>query len=127
MEDMKPIPLTPSRPAPVPGVVHGQGVQSSNVYFDRHELDLIMTLYGRHVANGDWRDYAVDFLKDGAVFSIFRRSSEIPIYRIEKRPKLSRCQGAYSVITTTGLILRRGHSLEQVLNVLEKKILRLVD
>jgi hypothetical protein len=76
----------------------------NRVTFDRRELDRILNIYGRMVAAGEWRDYAIDFLKDRAVFSIFRRSSEVPIYRIEKNPKLARRQGAYSVISATGLI-----------------------
>ena len=74
------------------------------------------------VADGEWRDYAIDFLKDRAVFSIFRRASEVPIYRIEKNPKLARRQGAYSVISATGLIMRRGHELDRVLRVFDKKL-----
>src|ERR1700692_4815999 len=93
---------------------------ASVVTFSRRELDRILGLYGRMVAAGEWRDYAIDFLKDRAVFSIFRRASEVPIYRIEKDPKLARRQGAYSVITATGLILRRGPELERVLHVLDK-------
>ena len=73
--------------------------------FDRRELNRILELYGRMVAAGEWRDYAIDFLKDRAVFSVFRRSSEVPIYRIEKNPKLARRQGAYSVVSATGLIV----------------------
>lgn len=92
------------------------------VRFERRELDRILSLYGRMVADGEWRDYAIDFLKDRAVFSVFRRSSEIPIYRIEKDPKLSRRQGAYSVISATGLILRRGHELDRVLRVFDKQL-----
>ena len=95
------------------------------VTFERKELDRILGLYGRKVAEGEWRDYAIDFLKDRAVFSVFRRASEIPIYRIEKNPKLSRRQGAYSVISATGLILKRGHELDRVLRVLDPA-LRLV-
>ena len=95
------------------------------VMFERRELDRILRLYGRQVANGEWRDYAIDFLRDRAVFSIFRRASDVPIYRIEKRPRLARRQGAYSVISATGLILRRGHELEGVLRVLDRS-LRLV-
>jgi hypothetical protein len=91
----------------------------NQVTFDRRELDRILHLYGRRVAEGEWRDYAIDFLKDRAVFSIFRRSSEVPIYRIEKDPKLARKQGAYSVISATGLIMRRGHELDRVLRVLD--------
>ena len=90
------------------------------VTFERRELDRILRVDGRKVADGEWRDYAIDFLKDRAVFSIFRRSSEVPIYRIEKNPKLSRRQGAYSVISATGLIMRRGHELDRVLRVFDK-------
>jgi Protein of unknown function (DUF2794) len=92
------------------------------VTFERRELDRILNLYGRKVADGEWRDYAIDFLKDRAVFSVFRRASETPIYRIEKNPKLARRQGAYSVISATGLIMRRGHELDRVLRVFEKRL-----
>lgn len=88
--------------------------------FDRRELNQILTLYGRKVAAGEWRDYAIDFGREKAVFSVFRRSSEVPLYRIEKNPKLARRQGAFSVITATGLILKRGHDLGRVLAVLDK-------
>jgi hypothetical protein len=98
---------------------------SEAVTFDRHELREILNLYGRKVAEGEWRDYAIDFSREKAVFSIFRRASEYPLYRIEKNPKLARKQGAYSVVTTTGLILKRGHELRRVIDVLDKK-LRLV-
>ncbi len=94
----------------------------AEVRFERRELDRILGVYGRKVADGEWRDYAIDFLKDRAVFSVFRRSSEVPIYRIEKNPKLSRRQGAYSVISATGLIMRRGHELDRVLRVFDKKL-----
>ena len=79
------------------------------------------------VAAGEWRDYAIDFLKDRAVFSIFRRSAEVPIYRVEKNPRLARRQGAYSVISATGLIMRRGHELERVLAVLDNTKLAVVN
>ncbi|HVY00333.1 MAG TPA: DUF2794 domain-containing protein [Pseudorhodoplanes sp.] len=92
------------------------------VTFDRHELDRILNLYGRKVAAGEWRDYAIDFLKDRAVFSVFRRASEMPLYRIEKNPKLARKQGAYSVIAPGGMIVRRGHELDRVLRVLDKAL-----
>jgi hypothetical protein len=94
----------------------------NRVTFTRRELDRILRLYGRMVAAGEWRDYAVDFLKDRAVFSVFRRSSEVPLYRIEKNPRLERRQGAYSVISATGLIMRRGHELDRVLHVLDKRL-----
>ena len=96
------------------------------VSFDRRELREILTVYGRHVAAGEWRDYAIDALKDRAVFSIFRRTSEVPLYRVEKSPKLARRQGAYAVVTATGLILKRGHDLARVLAVIDRR-LRLVN
>ncbi len=95
---------------------------SSHVTFERKELDRILRLYGRKVAAGEWRDYAIDFLKDRAVFSIFRRSSEVPIYRIEKNPRLGRRQGSYSVISATGLIVRRGYELDRVLRAIDRSV-----
>ena len=94
------------------------------VVFDRPELNSILTLYGRMVSAGEWRDYALDFLDDMAVFSIFRRSSEMPLFRIEKCPKLRSRQGQYSVVGAGGVILRRGHELAQVLRIFDKKLLR---
>src|SRR3954462_14813506 len=102
------------------GEASGPAVVPGKVPFSRRELDRILSLYGRMVAAGEWRDYAIDFLKDRAVFSVCRRPSEVPIYRIEKNPKLARRQGAYSVVSATGLIVRRGHELERVLRVLDK-------
>ena len=98
------------------------GALPSRVTFNRFELNRILNLYGRMVADGEWRDYAIDFLKDRAVFSVFRRSSEMPIYRIEKNPKLARRQGAYSVISATGLIVRRGHELDNVLRAVDRSL-----
>jgi hypothetical protein len=95
---------------------------ANRVTFDRRELNRIFNLYGRMVAAGEWRDYAIDFLRDRAVFSVFRRASEVPLYRIEKDPKLSRRQGAYSVISATGLIVRRGHELDRVLRSIDKSL-----
>jgi hypothetical protein len=92
----------------------------SQVTFDRRELSRILGLYGRKVASGEWRDYAIDFMRDRAVFSVFRRTSEVPLYRIEKNPRLARRQGAYSVISATGLIVRRGHELDRVLRAIDK-------
>ena len=93
---------------------------SNQVTFDRGELSRIFGLYGRKVAAGEWRDYAIDFFKDRAVFSVFRRACEVPLYRIEKNPRLARRHGTYSVISATGLIIRRGHELDRVLRVLDK-------
>lgn len=90
------------------------------VRFDRRELALILTVYGRNVAQGEWRDYAMDFGRERAVFSVFRRTSECPLYRIEKQPKLARRQGQYAVVAPGGMILKRGHDLMQVLKVLLK-------
>jgi len=94
----------------------------NQVTFSRRELNRILGLYGRKVAAGEWRDYAIEFLKDRAVFSVFRRSSEVPLYRIEKNPKLARKQGVYSVTSATGLVLRRGHDLDPVLRVIDKSL-----
>ncbi len=93
----------------------------NRVTFNRLELNRILNFYGRMVADGEWRDYAIDFLRERAVFSVFRRASEVPIYRIEKDPRLARKQGMYSVISATGLILRRGHELERVLLAIDRK------
>ncbi len=95
------------------------------VTFDRRELDAILRVYGRMVAANEWRDYAIDHLQDRAVFSVFRRSSETPLYQIVKDPKLTRKQGAYSVVAAQGIILKRGHELARVLGVFDSK-LRLV-
>ena len=97
------------------------------VAFDRRELAAILALYGRMVAAGEWRDYAMSFLRDMAVFSVFRRAAEFPLYRIEKRPKLRARQGMYAVVGMDGQILKRGHDLPTVLRVLERKLIRPVD
>src|SRR5690242_3184706 len=104
------------------GEVAASLVPAQQVTFDRRELNRLFGLYGRKVAAGEWRDYAIDFLKDRAVFSVFRRTTEFPIYRIEKYPRLARRQGAYSVISATGHILRRGHELERVLSALDRSV-----
>jgi hypothetical protein len=107
---------------PTASIVPFRPATAARVSFDRRELSTILNLYGRKVSEGEWRDYAIDFLKDIAVFSIYRRTSEMPLYRIVKNPELARKQGAYSVTTTTGLILKRGHDLERVLKVLDKPV-----
>ena len=107
----------------------GSALRSSPRYqvaFDRRELDVILRVYGRKVAEGEWRDYAIDHLEDRAVFSIFRRTSEMPMYRVEKVPALARKQGAYRIVAATGAIIRRGHELAAVLRILDKPKLSLV-
>lgn len=97
------------------------------VAFHRTELAPILSLYGRMVAAGEWRDYGISCLHDMAVFSVFRRTAEQPLYRIEKRPKLRLRQGQYCVIGMDGRILKRGDDLRQVLRVLERKLIRSVE
>ena len=94
--------------------------RQAGVFFERRELERLLRLYGRMVAAGEWRDYGMDGLSDRAVFSVFRRSAEAPLYRIEKHPALARKQGAWAVVGQGGHILRRGHELEQVLRFFEK-------
>jgi hypothetical protein len=96
----------------------------AQVRFDRRELFQILAVYGRMVSAGEWRDYALDFLDDVAVFSIFRRTSEMPLFRVEKRPKLRVRQGQYAVIAATGHILKRGHDLASVLRVFDRKLIK---
>ena len=110
-------------PTPFPG----SSQVPEQVAFDRAELSVILGVYGRMVASGEWRDYGMSFLKDVAIFSIFRRAAEHPIYTIEKRPKLRGRQGMYTVIGMDGQILKRGHDLKTVLRVLERKLIRAVE
>ena len=100
---------------------------SNVVSFQKPELTIILSLYGRMVASGEWRDYGISSLKEVAVFSVFRRTAEHPIYRIEKRPKLRNRQGQYAVVGMDGEILKRGHDLKSVLGILERKLIKLVD
>ena len=97
--------------------------RQAGIFFERRELERILRLYGRMVAAGEWRDYGMDSLPDCAVFSVFRRASEAPLYRIEKRPKLRNRQGLYAVVGMDGRVLRRGHDLDQVLKVLERRMI----
>jgi hypothetical protein len=103
------------------------GSPPDHVAFDRRELGVVLGLYGRMVAAGEWRDYGISHLKDVAVFSVFRRTAEQPLYRIEKRPKLRQRQGMYAVIGMDGQVLKRGHDLKTVLRVLERKLIRAVE
>ncbi len=91
------------------------------VTFDRRELNQILRIYGYKVAAGEWRDYAIDHLCERAIFSVYRKTSEVPLFQIEKNPKLANKQGAYSIISATGQVLKRGSDLRQVLRVFEKK------
>lgn len=95
------------------------------VAFSQEELSRILGLYGQFVAAGEWRDYAIDHMRDSAVFSVFRRAAETPLYRIVKRPASSSRQGVYAVVSMTGVILKRGHDLAQVLGVFDRQRLRL--
>jgi hypothetical protein len=104
-----------------------QGPVPVQVAFDRRELSAIMSVYGRMVAAGEWRDYGISCLRDMAVFSVFRRTAEHPIYRIEKQPKLRNRQGMYAVLGMDGQILKRGPDLKTVLRVLERKLIRVVE
>ncbi len=97
----------------------------SLISFTRPELDEILRLYGFFVAANEWRDYAIDSLKDMAVFSVFRRASEMPLYRIEKNPALARRQGAFAVVAMGGQVLKRGPDLRSVLRVFDKQKLKL--
>ena len=100
---------------------------SNAVSFQKPELAIILSLYGRMVAEGEWRDYGISSLKEVAIFSVFKRTAENPIYRIEKRPKLRNRQGEYAVVGIDGQILKRGHDLKSVLGILERKLIKLVD
>ncbi|RWR30793.1 DUF2794 domain-containing protein [Sinirhodobacter populi] len=114
--------MTIQSPSPFPGPAVAE-----QVAFDRHELGVILTLYGRMVAAGEWRDYGMSFLRDVAVFCVFRRAAEHPLYRIEKRPALRNRQGSYAVIGMDGQVLKRGHDLAAVLRILERKLIRPID
>ena len=126
MSETEPIVLPLARKAGGAAHLPEAAPRRGDIAFDRRELSQILDVYGRKVASGEWRDYAIDSLREKAVFSVFRRASEVPVYRIEKAPRLSRRQGAYSVIAATGLILKRGHDLARVLRALDRG-LRLVE
>ena len=128
MSDSEPIIILRPRASDAAAGVAAAGHDKAppTTYFNRHEFREILAVYGRKVAAGEWRDYAIDMNREKAVFSIFRKASEWPLLRIEKVPKLARKQGAYSVIAATGVILKRGHDLRRVLDVLETNRMRLV-
>lgn len=104
-----------------------QKPREPDIFFTRAEFEAILSLYGRKVVEGEWRDYAIGSTREVATFAIHRRASEQPLFRIEKRPKLARRQGAFSVIAASGHIMKRGHDLEQVLKVFEKRTLRVIN
>lgn len=97
------------------------------IFFDRAELDRLLRLYGRMVAAGEWKDYAMSDGREAATFAVYRRSGEAPFYRVEKRPALARRQGAWAVIGQGGMILRRGHELDQVLRVFDSRKFQVVE
>jgi hypothetical protein len=107
----------------VPFPTKGEG----QVGYDRVELTRILDLYGRMVAAGHWRDYAIELGRDAAVFSAFRRSAERPEIRIEKRPALRQRQGMWALIGEAGVVLKRGHELGPVLAPVERRLLKLVE
>lgn len=123
MSDSDPIIFRPRRAGyPSEPASTAQSEPAAQIVFNRQELMAILAVYGRKVATGEWRDYAIDLTRDKAVFSVFRRASEVPLYRIEKDPKLARKQGAYSVVAAGGLILKRGQDLARVLDIFEKRL-----
>lgn len=113
----------PHPPSPIPFPAPA----AERVSFDRRELGLILSVYGRMVAAGEWRDYGIAALGEVAVFSVFRRTAEVPLYRIEKRPKLRLRQGQYAVLGEGGQVLRRGQDLAQVLKVFDRRLIRPID
>ena len=108
------------------GGYSSQAWDGARVHFERRELDRILNIYGRMVIAGEWRDYAIDFREDAALFSIFRRSSEVPLYTVEKRPKLRNRQGQYAVIAASGHVLKRGRELKDVLRVFDRKLIKTI-
>ena len=133
MSDCDPIVFSPRRAGPSTvstaysvhtnsGPTYAGPETAKQISFNRQELTAILALYGRKVASGEWRDYAIDLNRDKAVFSVFRRASECPLYRIEKDPLLARKQGAYSIVAAGGLIMKRGHDLARVLGVFDKRL-----
>jgi Protein of unknown function (DUF2794) len=126
MNDLEPIIFRPAGNGLLQPGATAPTTRPPLITFNRRELDEILSVYGRRVAEGEWRDYAIDMLRDRAVFSIFRRTAEAPLYRIEKNPKLARRQGIYSVIATTGLIMKRGQDLCRVLRIFDRGPLTLV-
>lgn len=123
MSDSEPIVFRPRRAGfPSDPALAATSEPASQIVFNRQELTTILAVYGRKVASGEWRDYAIDLSRDKAVFSVFRRASEVPLYRIEKDPKLARKQGAYSIVAAGGLIMKRGQDLARVLDIFNTRL-----
>ena len=128
----QPIQLAARRPLATSGTTNvivastGNPSKPSQISFDRRELDAILRIYGFQVAAGAWRDYSIDHLKDRALFCVYRKAHEAPLFTIEKMPARARRQGAYAVIDARGTTVKRGHEIAQVLKVFEKS-LRLVE
>ena len=112
-------PLQPAAPA--------RSCAKPDVVFERRELDQILSLYGFFVASGEWRDYAIDALRDRAVFSIYRRTSEHPLYRIVKTPADARRQGAWQILAPGGAILKRGREIANLLSFFDRRRFRVVE
>jgi hypothetical protein len=111
----------------VPSLVPLRRAPAETVSFDRQELGVILSVYGRFVAAGEWRDYGISCLRDRAVFAIFRRTAEHPLYRVEKVPQLRNRQGLYVLYGPEGQVLKRGGDLRSVLSPLERKLLRALE
>ena len=109
--------------APFPGPRDRRAIAT----FDRRELTRILDLYGRMVAAGHWRDYALSLDPDAAIFAAFRRTADRPEVRIEKRPELRLKQGAFALVGEHGLVLKRGHDLSGIMAPLERRLMRLVE
>lgn len=122
-----PIPLRPATAKPSTARPGGPGAGPDAVSFDRGELGAILGLYGRMVAAGEWRDYGISHGREAAVFAVFRRTAERPLYRIEKRPRLRARRQEYAVLGEGGQVLKRGDDLRAVLRVLERKLIRAVE
>jgi len=114
-------------PHPKAAIVAFPGRAPSQIGFERLELNRILDLYGRMVAAGQWRDYAMDFERDAAIFSAFRRAAERPEIRIEKRPALHTRQGMWALFGEAGQVLKRGHELPGILAPLERRLLKIVE
>src|ERR1041385_8240815 len=125
----EPIAFLRAAPSPAARTIYsgGHGFTAAQVRFERAELNRILTLYGRMVSAGEWRDYAIDFLDEVAVFSIFRRTSEMPLFSVGTRPTIRHRQGMYAVLAAGNQVLKRGHDLANVLRVFDKKLLKAVN